>query len=351
MWKKVLTTLNQRTLRPTFRRNLADPAISSLKKTSKCRYGNNPHQSGYAYLSQKSNVQLLHGNPSFINYLDAIQSWDLVSSLKENMGTSYILATSFKHNTPTGLTLNRKKGETCVKKTFQDSRNIDPLSSFGDFIAISDIVDEETALAIKKEVSDGIIAPAFTKTAFRILQSKKRGNYVICQGKFGQKYKYDERELNGVKFVMEKNNYIISLNDIGDLAQSQKLNLTHNIQKSMMLSYNILRNIVSNSVAFAYNNQVIGVGAGQQNRVDCIEIAGRRALRYLERHNIDPASANIVMASDGFLPFQDNINQCKKYHVKYIIQPGGSIRDLEVQTACQQANICMLTTGVRMFYH
>ena len=320
------------------------------------RYGNNPHQKAYIEKYNSPNIKVLHGNPSYINYLDAIQSWDLVSSIKE-FKYNDIVSTSFKHNTPTGLVLTNY---TCnlyndpIKESFLQSRNIDPLSSFGDFIAISDCINKETALEIKKVVSDGIIAKDFTNSALEILKSKK-GNYIICQGFTNYRYKYDIREINGIRFVTEKNNYILDNKKLDELIEKNNLHNQLNdeliIKNNLQLSFNILRNVTSNSVSIAYDNKVIAVGSGQQNRVDCIKLAGEKAIKYLERNNIHKDDVELTLGSDGFLPFEDNIEECLKYNIKYIIQPGGSVRDKKVSKLCNKHDIIMLHTGTRMFYH
>lgn len=321
------------------------------------KYGNNPHQLGYIEKCKHSNIKVLNGKPSYINYLDAIHSWDLVSSIKEYKYDN-IIATSFKHNIPTGLVSIKNSSNyfnNPVKESFLQSRNIDPLSSFGDFIAISDYINSDTALKIKNVVSDGIIANGFSDNAFNILKSKKKGNYIICKGTHFYKYDYDIRELNGIRFVTQKNNYILDNEKLDELLHKNNLydsinnNLT--IRNNLQLSFNILRNITSNSVSIAYDNKVIAVGSGQQNRLDCIKLAGKKAMKYLERNNINKDDVELVLGSDGFLPFEDNIEECLKYNIKYIIQPGGSVRDYKVNELCNKYNIKMIHTGIRMFYH
>lgn len=315
------------------------------------KYGCNAHQQGF--ISKNSgNIKILHGNPSYINYLDAVFSWDLISSIKKFKPDS-ILSTSFKHNIPTGMSLLDEKAYT-PRDSFLDSRNIDPLSSFGDFIAISETIDLDAAKEIKKVVSDGIIAPNFTKEALKVLKSKKKGNYIICKGLFGHSFKYESRKINGIEFLVEKNNFILDDETLDNCIENNNqyfLQKNSILKNNCQLSFNILRNIVSNNVAIAYDNKVIAVAAGQQNRVDCIRLAGNKAHKYLERHNIDPKKADLVLASDGFLPFEDNIEECLKYNINYIIQPGGSVRDGTIQSLCTEKGITMLNTGIRMFYH
>ena len=233
--------------------------------------------------------------------------------------------------------------------SFIASRNIDPVSSYGDFIAISDIVDEKTAKSIKHIVSDGIIANGFTNNAYDILSSKKNGNYVIFNASHDNSNNTEIREMNGLKFILEKNNFI--LNDEKFNQMFNNLEINNDTKSTIQLAYNILSYIPSNSISIAYKNNIIGVGAGQQNRVDCIKIAGTKALEYLNKNNIDVKTADLVLASDGFLPFIDNIEECAKFNIKYIIQPGGSIRDKEILKTCEKNGIKMLKTGIRMFHH
>ena len=301
------------------------------------KYGLNPHQGAKICKNSDSNIKLINGIPSYINYLDAIQSWNLISSIK-SYEDNKIISTSFKHTTPTGLCLNDS-----VSEAFINCRNIDPLSSYGNFIAISDTIDKNTAKLIKNVVSDGIIALDYTDEALEILKSKKKGKYIIFKGKYSNLFQ-ETREINGIKFILDINNYLLDdtvLKSINDIQ----------VRSDSKLAYNILKFIPSNSVTIAYNNKVIGVGAGQQNRVDCIKIAGEKALNYLERNNLLKDNIELILASDGFLPFEDNIIECLKYNIKYIVQPGGSIRDNIVKDMCKNNNIKLINTGKRMFYH
>ena len=240
-----------------------------------------------------------------------------------------------------------------VEKAFKECRNIDPLSSYGDFIAISDIIDFNTAEKIKNVVSDGIIALGYTDDALDILKRKKKGKYIIFKADYVN-YFYEARELNGLKFVYETNKYILNNNKMIDILFKNNLEyriINQNLQKDIQLAHNILMYVPSNSISISYNNKVIGVGAGQQNRVDCIKIAGRKAMEYLKRNDIHIDDTELVMSSDGFLPFEDNIDDGIKYNIKYIIQPGGSIRDEFINKKCKENNITMIKTGFRMFYH
>ena len=331
--------------------------IYRVLSTLPIKYGLNPHSSAKV-LNYNSNIKLLNGIPSYINYLDAIQSWNLISSIKIN-NYDKVVSTSFKHTTPTGLSLNNKEIvdgiDKGVKKSFIDSRFIDPLSSFGDFIAISDEVNEETARVIKNFVSDGIIAHSFTDKAYDLLKGKKKGKYIIFSGTY-KEYLTEIRELNGIKFTLKNNKYILNNEKINDLIENNEMTSTYNnfdsiTKKNLELANNILNFVPSNSVAIAYDNKVIGVGAGQQNRVDCIRIAGKKAYNYLEKNKINKEEAKLVLASDGFLPFEDNIEECMKYNIKYIIQPGGSIKDKDILNMCILNNIKMIKTGHRLFLH
>ena len=278
-----------------------------------------------------------------------------------------IVAASYKHNSPAGIAMNNVKPITAYNVLY-NARNSDPLSSFGDFMAINTTITKEMATYITSQVSDGIIANDYDNEALEILKKKKKGKYVILKAidnkhqKYNKQFKDDVeyRELYGVGLYQERNdsfeNIIQKIQEHPDI-HLMPLNCTENaIIGTIALNY-----IPSNSVTFTHNGMVIGIGSGQQNRVDCIKIAGEKAMRWWNNHygddnynqytgtwNIEP---DFVMSSDGFLPFEDNIEIAHKYNVKVIIQPGGSIKDKKIQKECDKYKIHMIHTGQRLFTH
>ena len=348
-------------------------------KKNTLKYGCNPYQNNsgiYVNIlnnSEEQNIpfEVLNGEPGYINYLDAINSWQLVKEARDILCIP--VSASFKHTSPAGVGTS-KLLSTILKKTYNveneklsdvaisyiRAKNSDPLSSFGDFIAISDIVDECTANIIKTHVSDGIIAPGYTNEAIKILKSKKRGNFIIilADPNYINKDFIEFRELYGMTLSQNNNNIIIDYNVFNDdkiVTNNNKLNKT--IINDMILANITLKYTPSNSIAFAHNGQVIGIGAGQQNRVDCVKIAGNKVQNWLLRQNKNETLndeleyPDIIMASDAFFPFKDNIEVANKYGVKYITQPGGSIRDNDVIDECNKNDILMLNTGIRLFTH
>ena len=354
------------------------------KKMDKLKYGCNPHQNNsniYMNILENNNTtndyehklpfEILNGKPGYINYLDAINSWQLVKETKDILNIP--ISTSFKHVAPAGVGTSKpltemlkhtygveNKDLTDVATSYIRAKNSDPLSSYGDFIAISDIVDECTAELIKNHVSDGIIAPGYSLEALKILREKKNGNFIVLLAK--KKYKenifVEFRELNGIVLSQETNSIIMD-NSVfkKDKIVTNNKNLDEDIIDDMILANMTLKYTPSNSITFAYNGQVIGIGAGQQNRVDCVKIAGNKVRNWLLRQNKNkPLNEELeypdmVMASDAFFPFKDNIEEAKKFGVKYITQPGGSIRDNEVIEECNKKNMVMLNTGIRLFTH
>lgn len=322
------------------------------------KYGCNPHQRAYMEQLSSSVVKVVSGTPSLINILDAIYSWDLVNTLHQ-CRPNKLVSTSFKHNIPTGVSMLDKSKYT-VQDSFEDSRSIDPLSSFGDFIALSDTVDAATARQIQKVVSDGIIAPDYTTEALEILQQKKQGNYIVCQGCFFTPTpEFETREVMGLRLKAESNSFILNDSVLDNVVASStekhfggdSPTLSEATRCSLIAAFNCLKNVVSNSVAVAHDGKVIAVASGQQNRVDCIRLAGQKTRKYLRQHNISKEATSLVLASDGFLPFEDNVEECAKYNIDYIVQPGGSIRDQVVSTKSKDYNIHMFHTGTRMFFH
>ena len=402
----------------------------SYKIHTKLKYGCNPHQCG-ALLSSNDKMDninelpfnIINGTPGYINIIDAIRAWELVCEI--NSVTGKIAATSFKHTTPAGVSIVGSIDsitEKCfgvtnkssdVARAFAKSRDCDPLSSFGDFIAISAIVDKETALLIKKEVTDGIIALGYEEEALEILKQKKGGKYIILQtNRIMHSEGVEIHDLcNGVSLYQEKNNAITDDTFFENVPTNKKI-LNGNKKTDLILANIALKYTPSNSVAIALNGSVIGIGAGQQNRVDCVKLASRKAINWISRRDpiissiqfnkdvkrqdrinaqvkiaLDISSIEnmnkyeklsiqnmiqddinkinrttfkdeylnecdgISLASDAFFPFTDNIDICADIGVKYIIQPGGSVADESVINSCNKYGILMAMSGKRMFLH
>ncbi len=387
----------------------------------KLKYGTNPDQSEAKIFMRDGSdlpLEILNGRPGYINFLDALNSWQLVREL--NKFLNFPAAASFKHVSPAGAALGIELTET-EKKIFNvnpeieinksklacayvRARGTDRLSSFGDWIALSDICDEITAKFIKFEVSDGVIAPGFTDEALNILKSKRKGNYSII--KINPNYEPPEietRDIFGVSFSQSRSkNPVIELEKFNNPVTKNK-NIPDEAKRDLILSLITLKYTQSNSVCCTKNGQTLGVGAGQQSRLHCVKLACDKAdLRILREHpamlnlkfksdlgrperdnaiNIlltenvnnydwreffteqpEIISAeeradwiknynNVSLGSDAFFPFPDNIERANKSSVKFIAQPGGSIRDDLVINACDKYNISMVMTGHRLFHH
>lgn len=388
----------------------------------KLKYGCNPHQTiGNLYSTQNNfPFTVINGNLGYINSLDALNAFQLVMELKSSIDLP--CATSFKHTSPAGVgiaiplsdtlrTIYDVKNSTLspLATAYVRARNADPMSSFGDFIALSDEVDEETALIIKREVSDGIIAPGYSKEAFKILSSKKGGKYVILQGDLSYKNSSltEFREIFGVGVEQSVNNVVFTKDMITNIVTQNK-NITDDVIQDLIMTNTALKFAQSNNVAFSFGGQIIGLGAGQQSRVDCVKLAKRKAetwflrqhpksiqlftlfkntvkrqekvnaivryvegdfteLEYNEWVNLfetvpDPLLSeekleflkqldNVCLASDAFFPFRDNIDHASKIGTKFILQPGGSVADESIIKACDDYNMCMILSGIRVFTH
>ena len=391
------------------------------------KYGCNPHQqiSGiYNINNEQVPFKIINGNFGYINVIDALNSWQLVKELSQNVNKP--CAASFKHTSPAGVGTSRpispllqsiyglnqneysQLSDSAI--AFIRARNTDPMSSFGDFIAISHIVDKSCALQIKKEVSDGIIAPEYTPEALEILQNKKGGKYIILKANpdYVNNNQVEFREIYGMALCQSVNNYRMDLDNIGNIVTNNDQLLNLETRENLAISNITLKYSQSNNVAISYDGQLIGLAAGQQNRVDCVRLAGEKAklwwcrqhpkvlelmklfksevkkqnrtnaiIRYiqndfteiekknwdnnfekipnnllaLERDNWFNDNAEGYLASDGFFPFRDNIDISSRYNVKYIIQPGGSIADPEIIDVCNIYGITMVFSGARLFYH
>jgi phosphoribosylaminoimidazolecarboxamide formyltransferase / IMP cyclohydrolase len=325
------------------------------------KYGLNPYMKP-SYLMTKNNneipYKILNGNPGYINLLDASNSIRLV--LESSKLLKVDCCTSFKHTSPAGVSISisdnfcdkTDKSMNHGEIVFLNCRHIDPKSSFGDFIAFSGTVNLDMANRIKKYVSDGIIAKDYTKEALEILKTKKTGNYIILkQNELVETL--DFRDMNGATLVQPSNDMYLYREELLEMIQNQGITkeICPSIIDDMILGFITLKYTQSNSVCFVYRGNVIGIGAGQQNRVDCTKIAGNKAREWLIRNNISLETANLVLVSDAFLPFPDNIDVAKDYHVKYVLQPGGSIRDNQIEQACNLNNILMIYNNKRVFTH
>ena len=388
------------------------------------KYGCNPNQKpSRIYMEDGSElpIQVLSGKPGYINFLDAFNGWQLVSGLKKETGLP--AATSFKHVSPAGAAVGLPLTETQAKIYWVDdmdwknfsplacayarARGADRMSSFGDFIALSDTCDKDTALLIKREVSDGVIAPGYTEEALEILHQKKKGNYNVIQ--IDPDYVPDpieRKQVYGVTFEQGRQELAIDDQLISNIVTKNK-ELSEEAKRDMKISLIILKYTQSNSVCFVKDGQAIGVGAGQQSRVHCTRLAGQKAdnwflrqcpkvlnlpfredIKRAERDNaIDvyigeeymdvcadgaweriftekpsvftreekrawlDQMTGVTLGSDAFFPFSDNIERAHKSGVQYIAEPGGSVRDEDVIATCDKYNMVMAFTGIRLFHH
>ena len=388
------------------------------------KYGCNPNQKpSRIYMEDGSElpIQVLSGKPGYINFLDAFNGWQLVSGLKKETGLP--AATSFKHVSPAGAAVGLPLTETLAKiywvedmdwKNFSPlacayarARGADRMSSFGDFIALSDTCDKDTALLIKREVSDGVIAPGYTEEALEILHQKKKGNYNVIQ--IDPDYVPDpieRKQVYGVTFEQGRQELAIDDQLISNIVTENK-ELSEEAKRDMKISLIILKYTQSNSVCFVKDGQAIGVGAGQQSRVQCTRLAGQKAdnwflrqspkvlnlpfredIKRAERDNaidvyigeeyMDVCAdgawekiftekpsiftreekrawldqlTGVTLGSDAFFPFSDNIERAHKSGVQYIAEPGGSVRDEDVIATCDKYNMVMAFTGIRLFHH
>ena len=391
-----------------------------MTKEIELKYGCNPNQKpARIYLNdQELPVTVLNGKPGYINFLDALNSWQLVKELKE--ATGYPSAASFKHVSPAGAAIGTPLSEVERKIYFTGdeelsmlacayvrARGADRMSSYGDFAALSDICDKDTALLLKKEVSDGVIAPGYTEEALEILKAKKKGNYAVIQ--IDPTYVPEEierKQVFGIYFEQGRNNVHIDESLLTNFV-TKNTELTEQAKLDLLIAMITLKYTQSNSVVYAKNGQVIGVGAGQQSRIHCTRLAGSKAdnwwlrqhekvlnlpfkedIRRADRDNtIDiylsedcedvlqdgawqqffteqpsvftreekkawiKQQHDVALGSDAFFPFGDNIERAYKSGVKYVVQPGGSIRDDHVIDTCDKYDIVMVCNGVRLFHH
>ena len=391
-----------------------------MAKELELKYGCNPNQKPSRIFMEEGElpVTVLSGRPGYINFLDALNSWQLVKELKEATGLPS--AASFKHVSPAGAGVGLPLSETERKIYFTPdgelsalacayarARGADRMSSYGDFAALSDICDADTASLIKREVSDGVIAPGYTEEALAILKTKRNGNYNVIQ--IDPEYVPDpieRKQVFGVTFEQGRNEIKIDDSLFTNIVTANK-ELPEEALRDLKIALITLKYTQSNSVAYAKNGQVIGVGAGQQSRVHCTRLAGSKAdnwwlrqcpkvlelpfrkdIRRADRDNtIDvyigeeyddvlrdgmwekffetkpevftaeekkawlKENKGVSLGSDAFFPFGDNIERAYKSGVSYIAQPGGSIRDDNVIETCDRYNMTMVFNGVRLFHH
>ena len=393
-------------------------------KEFELKYGCNPNQKPskiYMHDGSELPIEILNGRPGYINFLDAFNSWQLVKELKEATGLPS--ATSFKHVSPTSAAVGVKLSDSLKKACFVDdiegldesplacayarARGTDRMSSFGDWIALSDVCDLTTALIIKREISDGIIAPGYTDEALEVLKSKKKGNYNIV--KIDPDFVPDpieRKQVYGITFEQGRNNFKIDPELFTNIVTENK-EFTKEAIIDLTIALITLKYTQSNSVCYAYQGQAIGVGAGQQSRIHCTRLAGTKAdtwhlrqhekvlnLPFLptisrpDRDNVIDGYINkneedvcadgvwqryfserpepltqeeareyldsikgVSLGSDAFFPFGDNIERAKKSGVSYIAEPGGSVRDDVVIDTCNKYGMVMAFTGMRLFHH
>lgn len=393
-------------------------------KEFELKYGCNPNQKPakiYMESGKDLPIEILNGRPGYINFLDAFNSWQLVSEIKNALGK--VCAASFKHVSPTSAAIGKKLDEKLKKACFVDdieglddspvacayarARGTDRMSSFGDWIALSDTCDEVCARLIKREVSDGIIAPDYTKEALEILMQKRKGTYNII--KIDKNYipeVQEKKQVFGVTFEQGRNNFKIDFDLLSNVVTDNK-DIPEAAKEDLIIALITLKYTQSNSVCFAKDGQAIGVGAGQQSRMHCTRLAGNKAdIWHLRQHDkvlnlpfLDtvkrPDRDNTIdiyisddyedvladgvwqtlfskkpepltreekkeylskidgvsLGSDAFFPFGDNIERAKKSGVKYVAEPGGSIRDDNVIETCNKYGMAMAFTGMRLFHH
>ncbi len=392
-------------------------------KEMQLKYGCNPNQKpSRIYMADGSElpIEVLNGKPGYINLLDAFNGWQLVSELKK--ATGLCAATSFKHVSPAGAAVGLPLSDTLKKIYWVDdleelsplacayarARGADRMSSYGDFIALSDVCDVPTAKMIQREVSDGVIAPGYTDEALEILKSKRKGTYNII--KIDESYKpapIETKQVYGISFEQGRNELPIDNELLANVVTNNK-DIPDDKKRDLLISLIVLKYTQSNSVCYVKDGQAIGIGAGQQSRIHCTRLAGQKAdnwwlrqspkvlglqfvdgIRRADRDNaidvymspdeymdvlaegvwqntfkVKPEvftaeekrawldqNTGVCLGSDAFFPFGDNIERAHKSGVEYIAQPGGSIRDDNVIDTCNKYDIAMAFTGIRLFHH
>ena len=391
-------------------------------KELELKYGCNPNQKPSRIYMENGElpIQVLNGKPGYINFLDAFNGWQLVSELKKATGLP--AATSFKHVSPAGaavgLPLSAVERKiywvddmdmefTPLANAYARARGADRMSSFGDFISLSDVCDKATAMIIKREVSDGVIAPGYTDEALEILKAKKKGNYNVIQ--IDPNYvpaPIEHKEVFGITFEQGRNELVIDDHFFDNVVTENK-EIPDAAKRDLAIAMITLKYTQSNSVCYVKDGQAIGIGAGQQSRIHCTRLAGQKAdnwwlrqspkvlgLQFLDKigradrdnaidlyigedymdvladgaweniFKVKPEvftaeekrawldkNTNVALGSDAFFPFGDNIERAHKSGVKYIAQPGGSVRDDNVIATCNKYDMVMSFTGIRLFHH
>lgn len=391
-------------------------------KELELKYGCNPNQKPSRIYMENGElpIKVLNGKPGYINFLDAFNGWQLVSELKKATGLP--AATSFKHVSPAGAAVGLPLSEverkiywvddmdvefTPLANAYIRARGADRMSSFGDFISLSDVCDKETALVIKREVSDGVIAPGYTDEALEILKAKKKGNYNVIE--IDPDYvpaPIEHKEVFGITFEQGRNELVIDEHFFDNIVTENK-EIPDSAKMNLAISMITLKYTQSNSVCYVKGGQAIGIGAGQQSRIHCTRLAGSKAdnwwlrqspqvlgLQFLDKigradrdnaidlyigedymdvladgaweniFKVKPEvftreekrawldkNTDVALGSDAFFPFGDNVERAHKSGVKYIAQPGGSIRDDHVIATCNKYGIAMAFTGIRLFHH
>ena len=391
-------------------------------KELELKYGCNPNQKPSRIYMENGElpIQVLNGKPGYINFLDAFNGWQLVSELKKATGLP--AATSFKHVSPAGAAVGLPLSDverkiywvddmdmefTPLANAYARARGADRMSSFGDFISLSDVCDKATAMIIKREVSDGVIAPGYTDEALEILKAKKKGNYNVIQ--INPDYvpaPIEHKEVFGITFEQGRNELVIDEHFFDNVVTDNK-EIPDAAKRDLAIAMITLKYTQSNSVCYVKDGQAIGIGAGQQSRIHCTRLAGQKAdnwwlrqspkvlgLQFLDKigradrdnaidlyigedymddladgaweniFKVKPEvftaeekrawldkNTNVALGSDAFFPFGDNIERAHKSGVAYVAQPGGSIRDDNVIETCNKYNMAMAFTGIRLFHH
>ena len=391
-------------------------------KELELKYGCNPNQKPSRIYMENGElpIQVLNGKPGYINFLDAFNGWQLVSELKKATGLP--AATSFKHVSPAGAAVGLPLSDverkiywvddmdmefTPLANAYARARGADRMSSFGDFISLSDVCDKATAIIIKREVSDGVIAPGYTDEALEILKAKKKGNYNVIQ--INPDYvpaPIEHKEVFGITFEQGRNELVIDEHFFDNVVTDNK-EIPDAAKRDLAIAMITLKYTQSNSVCYVKDGQAIGIGAGQQSRIHCTRLAGQKAdnwwlrqspkvlgLQFLDKigradrdnaidlyigedymdvlaegaweniFKVKPEvftaeekrawldkNTNVALGSDAFFPFGDNIERAHKSGVAYVAQPGGSIRDDNVIETCNKYNMAMAFTGIRLFHH
>ncbi|WP_461884252.1 phosphoribosylaminoimidazolecarboxamide formyltransferase [Roseburia intestinalis] len=393
-----------------------------IMKELELKYGCNPNQKPSRIYMENGElpIQVLNGKPGYINFLDAFNGWQLVSELKKATGLP--AATSFKHVSPAGAAVGLPLSDverkiywvddmdmefTPLANAYARARGADRMSSFGDFISLSDVCDKATAMIIKREVSDGVIAPGYTDEALEILKAKKKGNYNVIQ--IDPNYvpaPIEHKEVFGITFEQGRNELVIDDHFFDNVVTDNK-EIPDAAKRDLAIAMITLKYTQSNSVCYVKDGQAIGIGAGQQSRIHCTRLAGQKAdnwwlrqspkvlgLQFLDKigradrdnaidlyigedymdvladgaweniFKVKPEvftaeekrawldkNTNVALGSDAFFPFGDNIERAHRSGVAYVAQPGGSIRDDNVIETCNKYNMAMAFTGIRLFHH